>query len=106
MVRKVPLLTLEDILKESNLEPNGSIVMKIDCEGCEYEIILSANEKVLQKFSYIMIEYHYGYKNLKEKLKKSGFKVSITRPKIYSWSRDKSHQKNYYVEGYILAKRV
>jgi FkbM family methyltransferase len=102
---KVPLLTLEDILKESNFEPNGSFVLKMDCEGCEYKIILSANEKTLQKFSYVMIEYHYGYKNLKEKLEECGFVVSVTRPEIYSWSPDKLHQKNYYAVGYILAKR-
>jgi hypothetical protein len=44
-----------------------------------------------------MIEYHYGYKNLKEKIEKSGFKVSVTRP-IFQ------HRGNYYY-GNIFAER-
>lgn len=52
----------------------------MDCEGCECDAILSIADDILRRFSYIQIEYHYGYKNLKEKLEKSGFTVSITRP--------------------------
>jgi FkbM family methyltransferase len=102
---KVPLLTLEDILKENNLSSDDSIILKMDCEGCEYETILSANENTLQKFSHIMIEYHHGYKNLKEKLEKSGFKVSVTRPTIYWYSPDEVHEKIKFLEGYIIARR-
>ena len=78
---KVPLLTLYDILKKYNLLLSNETILKMDCEGCEYEAILSASADTLRRFSYIQVEYHYGYKNLKEKLEKSGFKVSITVPK-------------------------
>lgn len=90
----VPLLTLEDILKDNNVETREN-VLKMDCEGCEYETILSASKETLQKFTHIQIEYHNGYENLKEKLEKSGFEVSFTRP-IKS-------QKLYI--GYICAKQ-
>lgn len=96
---KVPLMTLEDILDKNNLPSDGSIILKIDCEGCEYDTILSASEITLQKFSHIMIEYHYGYKDLQEKLEKSGFTVLVTRPTIY-----KSDLGNLR-EGYIFAKQ-
>lgn len=102
---KVPLLTLQDILNEYDLPSDGSIILKMDCEGCEYESILSADENTLQKFDHIMIEYHYGYKNLKQKLEKSGFRVSITRPKIKSWSPDSSDQKYKLAVGHIYAKK-
>ena len=51
--------------------PNGSI-LKIDCEGCEYDSILHTPDIALQRFSHIQIEYHLGYRDLKEKLEKYG----------------------------------
>jgi len=102
---KVPLLTLQDILNEYNLPSDGSIILKMDCEGCEYESVLSADEKTLQKFNHIMIEYHYGYINLKQKLERSGFRVSVTRPRIESWSRGLSGQKYKLAVGHIFARK-
>ena len=55
--------------------------MKIDCEGCEYGVLLKANDLDLRKFEQIQIEYHYGYLNLKEKLEDAGFKVNKKWPK-------------------------
>jgi FkbM family methyltransferase len=97
--KRVPLLTLEDILNQNNIPASGTI-LKMDCEGCEYQTILSASEDTLQKFSHILIEYHHGYKNLKEKLEKSHFSVSVTRPRINP--RD---VKSYVRIGYIYAKQ-
>jgi hypothetical protein len=48
----------------------------------------------------MMIEYHYGCKNLKEKIEKSGFKVSVTIPKI-----DQEYRKNVRFYGDIFAER-
>jgi FkbM family methyltransferase len=102
---KIPLLTLQEILNEYTLPSDDSIILKMDCEGCEYESILSADENTLQKFNHVMIEYHYGYINLKEKLEKSGFRVSVTRPKIESWPPEVSNQSNKLAVGHIIAKR-
>ena len=103
---KIPLLTLEDILNENNCDSDGSIILKMDCEGCEYESILSANKNTLQRFSHILIEYHRGYKDLKGKLQRSGFKVSTTRPKLNSRFRDLDGQKLKFAVGYIYAERI
>ena len=92
---KVPLLTLEDILSQNNV-PYGS-VLKTDCEGCEYENLLSSPEQILRRFSHMLIEYHYGYKNIQKKLEKSGFYVSVTRPRI-------SRKDKLMRVGYIFAK--
>lgn len=70
---KISTITLDEIIK--NFEINDAI-LKLDCEGCEYEIILNSTSAILQKFSDIQIEYHNGYKNLEEKLISSGFDVS------------------------------
>ena len=55
-------------------------VLKMDCEGCEYPVILGARAGVLERFSEIMMEYHYGYLNLRKRLGDAGFKVTVTRP--------------------------
>jgi len=76
--KQIPLFTIEDLFNQYNI-PHGSI-LKMDCEGCENDIINSASKEILQRFSHIQIEYHSGYKTLKEKLEKCGFSVSITGP--------------------------
>ena len=74
----IPLLTIEEIVKRYDV-PDESI-LKMDCEGCEYDSILHTPDKVLQRFSHIQIEYHLGYRNLKEKLERCGFKITISVP--------------------------
>lgn len=80
---------------------DNDIILKMDCEGCEYDAILSADRNVLRRFSHILIEYHYGYQNLKEKFRLAGFDISISRP-IYSKTEDS--RKMY--RGTIFAKRL
>ena len=74
--KKIQVVTLEDIVKKYNIKDG---VLKMDCEGCEYPIILNANNDVLKRFNQIMIECHYGYKNIERKLKYAGFKVSYSK---------------------------
>jgi FkbM family methyltransferase len=101
---KIPVLTLENILNHNDSLNDDFPILKMDCEGCEYETIVSADKYILQKFSHMMIEYHYGYKNLKEKIEKSGFKVLTTRPKIYTFT-GQSYYRAKLREGYITAER-
>jgi len=89
---KIPLLTLESLLKQNNLD---SAVLKMDCEGCEYDSILNTPDEILKKFSMIQIEYHYGYQNLVEKLERCDFQVVKTSPMYLSHT---------YV-GYIYATK-
>ncbi len=70
--KRIRIVTLEDIVKKYDIKKG---VLKMDCEGCEYQIILNANNEVLRKFNQIMVECHYGYKNIERKLKDAGFKV-------------------------------
>lgn len=60
----------------------GDAILKMDCEGSEYDIILSASSKTLRKFSQMTIEYHFGYLDLKKKLESSGFTTSHTPPRM------------------------
>jgi FkbM family methyltransferase len=76
----IPLITIEDILKER--ESNDNYVLKMDCEGCEYDIILSSHKEIMKKFSHIQVEYHAGYQNIKNQLESFGFEVMHSAPRI------------------------
>lgn len=63
---------------------DSSTVVKMDCEGAEYDAILSTPPAVLRCAREYLIEYHYGYQNLKQHLEASGFQVSLLgRPKHF-----------------------
>lgn len=91
---KVPTFDLTTLVNNYQID---SAVLKLDCEGCEYESILNCPPETLQKFSEIILEYHHGYQNIKEKLEKNGFKVNYTKP---SYTLDK---KNFI--GILFATR-
>jgi FkbM family methyltransferase len=104
----VPSLTLENILKEYNIQ-NGETILKMDCEGCEYDTILAASDTLLRQFSHMLIEYHDGYKDLKERLEKSAFEVSPIKltgdPGGPTALPNIERPGEWYYIGYIYAKR-
>ncbi len=86
---KIPTYTLENLIKKYNIK-NG--ILKIDCEGCEYDIILQSNKATLNNFSEIFIEYHKGSEDLKKKLILYNFSIV-----------SEVNNKN---SGYIFAKNT
>jgi len=74
----VPVITLQDIIQKYSI-PIGS-ALKIDCEGCEYDIIENTPSNIISHFNHIQIEYHSGYRSLKRKLELIGYDVIITKP--------------------------
>lgn len=95
--RKIRVVTLEDVVNRYRLK---DAVLKIDCEGEEYAAILNSKIEVLRSFGQIMIEYHYGYKNLESKLRDAGFKVWHERP-FFNFT---SKRKKMY-QGLMLATK-
>jgi len=91
---RVRMYTLSSLIKEFNIE-NGSI-LKMDCEGCEYETIPRASSKDLSVFSQIIIEYHNGYHELRNALEKAGFKTTIKPIRSVKIPIER--------QGYIIAK--
>ena len=71
--------TLRELLNKYNIDSRA--VLKIDCEGCEYDIILSNDKTMLDKFSHIQVEYHHGFRDLEKHLVDANFVVSHTNPK-------------------------
>ena len=98
---KTPLFTLKDILNRNKSMINGNFLLKMDCEGCEYNL-LNENPDTLKMFKKIIIEYHYGYEKLIAKLKDCSFDVKYTEP--HKWY-DSEGDRNL-VQGYIYAMRI
>ena len=80
-LNKPSLITLKGIFEKCTMIPS---ILKIDCEGCEYDVILSASCATLLNFTHIQIEYHQGCENLKKKLEACGFRVKITEPSYFN----------------------
>ncbi len=80
---EVEVITLDDIITNYNIKPT---LLKIDCEGCEFEIIENSD---LSIFNEIIMEQHAGYVNknylsLIDALKKQGFDIELHTTRSYS----------------------
>ena len=95
---KIQILSIIDILK--NCEKN-SLILKFDCEGCEYDAILKTDPLLIQKFEQIVVSYHYGYGNLVKYLRSLGFDVHFTKPSLYL--NPNTQEKRMYT-GFLYAK--
>lgn len=71
---EVKIVNLEWICK--HLLKGEKAVLKLDCEGWENSILGHVDNSILHHFDEIILEYHYGYKNLIWKLQSAGFKTT------------------------------
>ena len=71
---EIPKITLEEIVSKLS---DSNLVLKLDCEGCEYDVLLSSSDNILKKFDHILLEFHNGFENISNRLKKLGFKVTV-----------------------------
>jgi len=70
----VEVITIKDIINNYNFEPD---ILKMDCEGCEFEIVINED---LTMFKDIILEHHSkltgkNYNIIINELKKQGFKI-------------------------------
>lgn len=108
---EIEVISIKDIIKKYNV-PSDSI-LKMDCEGCEDEVISSIEINTIRHFSGIQIEYHNGYKKIKNKLEKCGFEVKVTKPIssniisniLYNFTNKKVKRKKIGYVGFIFAKK-
>ena len=64
----VPAVTLGELINRFNIDPNDA-VLKMDCEGCEFDVILSDYEHV-RLFRELILEYHSNANKLLKVLSK------------------------------------
>jgi FkbM family methyltransferase len=97
--KAIPIYSLKTLFQMYKI--NNAIV-KMDCEGCEYAL-LEEDDETLKNIDMMQIEYHYGYSELVEKLKKAGFYVKYTEPN-YHYNKEAENPNR--LVGYIYAKRI
>ncbi|MCX8072347.1 MAG: FkbM family methyltransferase [Candidatus Binatia bacterium] len=75
----VPTTTLEAIFRDEGIE--WCDFLKVDCEGSEYEIVLTAPDWVLRRVGRIALEWHrvkgHGPWEIAERLRRTDFKVEV-----------------------------
>ena len=92
-----PTTTLSAIVQELDRD---DAILKMDCEGWEYDAILGSPGRALRAFSHIMLEYHYGSKTIASYLRYCGFEVRAG-PSVH-YPLDADHNR---CVGYIYAER-
>lgn len=98
-----PFFTLEEIVDHHKVNPD---LLKIDCEGCEYDVILNSSDKILRSFNVILVEYHYGYKKIKNRLEKCGFVTKVSGPTYYPQSIKPNTQNTKFSNRVTQVEKV
>lgn len=73
-------VTLDEALKEAGIKTCD--LLKLDCEGAEYEILFQAPDSVWQGIQRIVMEYHdgvtcYSHADLEKFLTEKGYRVEV-----------------------------
>ena len=71
---KVPVITLRSIVERYQID---NWLLKMNCEGCEYEALARTDIKTLRKFSEVLMHYHGDPQPLVGKLREAGFKIRL-----------------------------
>jgi FkbM family methyltransferase len=77
---RIPVSSLSTIVDRFDLH---DAVLKSNCEGYEYPLLLAASEASRRRFAQMTIEYHYGCSVLVRRLRSDGFVVDYTRPRLF-----------------------
>ena len=51
-------MTLDDWVDSSTLDDDDELLLQIDIEGAEYEVFLSASNRLMKRFRIIVVEFH------------------------------------------------
>jgi len=85
---EVQSLRLEDILVDNKIEYCD--FLKMDCEGCEFSVLLNTPHYILERISRICLEYHEGFTpytlaDLIQYLHRHGFRTRVTPNPVHAY---------------------
>lgn len=88
-IRTVRCVSLEDVWRQWSLDRVA--LLKMDIEGSEYEVLLSAPAFILSSIDRVVVEVHDNYRGhnvlqLVGRLEQSGFSVRIQRQRLFGLS--------------------
>lgn len=87
----VEMISLQDIFQEYAL-PHIDL-LKVDCEGAEYDILYATPKQILDKVRCIVMETHFCNKvnanqdAMKNFLQKQGFEVKTQKEMLWAWRK-------------------
>lgn len=73
----IPTVSLTQLTKTYGIEDG---MLKMDCEGAEYDVIGNSDVATLRSFAKMQIEYHHGYEPIEEHLRRAQFSVWHSPP--------------------------
>lgn len=76
--RIIESISLRDIISQYNISKID--LLKMDCEGCEYEVLQSLDEETISIIDNIILEFHDGVKFLADSLVQRGYNVKYDKP--------------------------
>jgi len=82
--REVSAISLKEIFEKNKI--TRCDFLKMDCEGCEYQIFAKTPKQILQRINHLVMEYHEGGNiySIKEKLEQSGGWM-VKAPLLRAW---------------------
>ena len=73
---QIDIITFGTLIKDYNL---NNVILKCDCEGCEYDLFNNMSSYDFNKVDEVLIEYHNGLNSLGEILEKNGYITKIVK---------------------------
>ena len=86
---QVKTVTLQTLIQKYSL-PRVDL-LKLDCEGCEYDVLTSLDRETWMKIRAVFLEYHDGPRNLPQLLQDNGFRVKAENNKHLGYIRAYRH---------------
>jgi len=103
--------TLKTLLKNTVRDDERDLVLKLDCEGAEFEILLSTDAETMSRFNVVYIEVHGNcnenpaYQDVqlvRDKLASFGFKQVSTMP-VYGYPNGEPVEMGIDVDKWVRA---
>jgi len=93
--QQVSTVTLEQLMSQTE----GEVFLKLNCEGAEYDILMTAQDHIMQRVSHVALEIHKDIhpqhkdpKVISDKLSACGFRLLYTNQVVYFMFNEKGDQ--------------